>query len=51
MMNLQYPGNAQILAKAIISILNIDLMDPDQVIEVLRLDFTPDYEIMERMEG
>ena len=37
MMNLNYPANAQVLSFAIIQILNLDIIDPELINEMLDL--------------
>lgn len=46
MMNLKYPGNAQMIASAIIKILNMDLINPEIVYNLFGLDFEADEDIM-----
>lgn len=46
MMNLPYPPNAQMFAQQIIKILNIDVLDPEYIYDLLRLNFDSEDELI-----
>ena len=50
MMNLEYPGNAQMLAYAIIQVINIEILSPELIYNLLGLDFEGDEAIMEELD-
>ena len=46
MMNLQYPANAQVFSAAVINILNVDILDPSLINDLL-FDFKANILIMD----
>ena len=49
-MNLKYPGNAQFLALQIITILNIDVLDPNLIYDLVGFDFSYEDDLMKQTE-
>lgn len=48
MMNLKYPGNAQFYASQIISLLNVDVLEPEEINAFFGFDFSGDYWLMKQ---
>ena len=46
MLNLRFPANAQSFSFSVITIANVDILDPELINSILRFNFTRDYEVI-----